>query len=110
MDIKALIKHWEITTQDHGPTENFSINLSLKEAAQIHALTELFPGRTPEQILQELINCALVEMKEQFPYIQGKQIGVDENGDPIHEDIGLTPQFVDATRRHLTSLKNGTHN
>lgn len=106
MDIKSLIKHWEVTTQSHGPTEKFNLNLSLKEAAQIHALTELFPGRTAEQILQELVSCALVEMKEQFPYIQGKQVGLDENNDPIYEDDGLTPQFMDAARRHYQELKS----
>jgi len=41
-----------------------------------------------------------------MPYVPGqKVISTDEQGDPVYEDAGLTPRFVDLTRRNRKRLE-----
>ena len=63
----------------------------------------MFPGRTPEQIITDLLATALQEIETSMPYVAGKKgISNDEQGDPIYEDVGLTPRFVELTRKSVS--------
>ena len=62
----------------------------MDDAARLHALAELFPGRTREQIITDLLGAALQEVAAAMPYVPGKKvISTDEQGDPVYEDAGL---------------------
>jgi hypothetical protein len=40
-----------------------------------------------------------------MPYEPGpKVISRDDHGDPVYEDAGLTPQFIELSRRHRRAL------
>ena len=40
-----------------------------------------------------------------MPYVAGKRvISTDEQGDPIYEDVGPTPRFMQLTREHRARL------
>jgi hypothetical protein len=40
-----------------------------------------------------------------MPYIAGKRvISTDEQGDPVYEDIGPTPRFMELARKHRRRL------
>jgi len=40
-----------------------------------------------------------------MPYVAGKRvISTDEQGDPVYEDVGPTPRFMELARRHYTAL------
>ena len=44
---------------------------------------------------------ALDEVAAAMPYEPGpKVISRDDHGDPVYEDVGLTPRFVELTRKH----------
>jgi hypothetical protein len=76
------------------------------DAARLHALAEMFPGRTREQIITDLLSAALQEVAAVMPYVQGtKVISTDEQGDPIYEDAGLTPRFAELTRQYKKKLE-----
>ncbi|MNJ77065.1 hypothetical protein D3C76_1763380 [compost metagenome] len=67
----------------------------------------MYPKRTAEELLGELVGAALEELEASFPYVQGqKVISTDEQGDPLYEDIGSTPRFLALSRRHLHGLSN----
>jgi len=67
----------------------------------------MYPKRTAEELLGELVAAALEELEASFPYVQGqKVISTDEEGDPLYEDIGSTPRFLALSRRHLRDLSN----
>jgi len=52
-----------------------------------------------------VIATALDKIEEAFPYTQGyKVIAGDEFGDPVYADIGLTPRFVELTKKYEASL------
>ena len=65
----------------------------------------MFPGVSREQILTDLLGSALDELAESMPYVAGEKIiSEDEFGDPVFEDAGETPRFIELTRKHLARL------
>jgi hypothetical protein len=53
-----------------------------------------------------LLRSALDEIAAAMPYERGpKVISRDDQGDPLYEDIGLTPRFVELTRKYKKSLE-----
>jgi len=106
MHIKELLDEWESSSHGHEAPISMTVNLPLELAARILALNELYPERTQEQIFIELLHVALDELEEAFPYVRGEQvIAEDEFGDPVYEDAGLTPRFIELTRKYQHQLK-----
>jgi hypothetical protein len=106
MSFKDLLASWrETASQPHTATE-YAVRLPVDDAARLAALAEMFPGRTPEQLITDLLGTALQEIETSMPYIAGKKvISSDEQGDPIFEDVGLTPRFVELTRKNRKKLE-----
>lgn len=102
MTIRDLIGTWESTAATPLTDTEYSVRLAQKDAAKIAALAEMYPGRSPEQLITELMTAALSELETNLPYIQGEKISAfDELGDPIYEDVGPTSQFAELVRKHL---------
>jgi hypothetical protein len=58
-------------------------------------------------LIGELLSAALDELQAAMPYVPGERvISEDEMGDPIFEDAGLTPRFMELTRRHMEKLNS----
>ncbi|MBB3101980.1 pilin assembly protein [Azomonas macrocytogenes] len=107
MNISELVNQWERTARGRLTTAHYSIPLDIESAARLAALAEMYPKRTPEELLGELIRTALEAVETNFPYVQGSQaISTDEEGDPIYEDIGPTPRFLELSRKHLQRLQD----
>lgn len=105
MPIKDLLKHWQRSASMPLSAEQFSVHLPVESAAQIMALTDLFPGRTKEQIISDLLEEALDDVHEHMPYVQGHTVvALDEEGDPIYEDAGLAPRFHKLTEQYAGRL------
>ena len=52
------------------------------------------------------MELALDEIAAAMPYERGpKVISRDDHGDPLYEDIGLTPRFVELTRQFKRKLE-----
>lgn len=99
MHIKELPKEWASTAQIKKPVINLSLQLPLELSANLMALKDIYPGRTLEQLLLDLLTAALDELEETLPYKQGDNIiAEDEFGDPMYQDIGLTPRFLELTQ------------
>jgi hypothetical protein len=82
------------------------MRLDLDDAARLHALAEMFPGQPVEAIIADLLHAGLDELAAAMPYEPGpKVISRDDHGDPVYEDVGLTPRFVELTRKFKKSLK-----
>ena len=99
--MKELIRMWKVTSTDRPIAKTVPVELTAYDYAGILALAEIFPGRSEKQILSEMVATALDEIEEAFPYIQGnKVIAEDEFGDPVYADAGLTPRFVELTKKY----------
>jgi hypothetical protein len=105
MSFKELLESWRETAAAPRTMSTFAVRLPLDEAAQLAALAEMFPGRTPGQLITELLGAALKELAAAMPYVAGKRvISTDEQGDPIYEDVGPTPRFMQLAREHRREL------
>lgn len=105
MKIKALAKYWEKEAKAIMTSEVYPIHLPLEDAAKVAALEEMYPKRSKHEILGDLISSALEELETSFPYVEGTKISaLDEMGDPLYEDIGPTPRFLELSRKYLTLI------
>jgi hypothetical protein len=108
VSFKELLESWRETAAAPRTARTFAVHLPLDEAAQLAALAEMFPGRAPEQLITELLGAALQELAAAMPYVAGKRvISTDEQGDPIYEDVGPTPRFMQLARAHRRQLADG---
>jgi hypothetical protein len=109
VSFKELLESWRETASAPRTVRKFAVHLPLDEAAQLAALAEMFPGRAPEQLITELLGAALRQVAAAMPYVAGKRvISTDEQGDPIYEDVGPTPRFMELTRRYRAQLEGST--
>jgi hypothetical protein len=103
---KSLLDRWK---KDPPPTltaREYAVRLPLDDASRLHALTELFPGCTAEEIITDLLHAGLDEIAAAMPYEAGPTIiSRDDQGDPVYEDVGMTPRFVELARKIKKSLK-----
>ncbi|MFZ5935125.1 pilin assembly protein [Pseudomonas putida] len=107
MKIRELAQHWEQNAAGTLSPTGHALHLDLESEARLAALIDMYPKRTAEELLGELVAAALEELEASFPYVQGRKvIATDEEGDPLFEDIGPTPRFLALSRRHLHDLSN----
>jgi len=105
MKIRELAQHWEQNAAGTLSRTGHVLHLDLESEARLAALIDMYPKRTAEELLGELVAAALEELEASFPYVQGRQvIATDEEGDPLYEDVGSTPRFLSLSRQHLHSL------
>lgn len=105
MSIKELLESWREQAAVPRTAGTWAVHLPLDDAARLAALAEMFPGRSAEQLITELLGKALKELVAAMPYVAGKRvISTDEQGDPLYEDVGPTPRFMALARRHYTAL------
>jgi hypothetical protein len=103
---KPLLDRWKREAAPLRTAREYPIRLDLDDAARLHALAELFPGQPIEAIITDLLHAGLDEIAAAMPYERGpKVISRDDRGDPLYEDIGLTPRFVELTRKFKKSLQ-----
>ncbi len=106
MKFKSLLERWKRAATPQKTAQEYAIRLALDDAARVHALAELFPGQSVEDILADLLHASLEEIAAAMPYERGpKEISRDDHGDPVYEDIGLTPRFVALSRKFKKELQ-----
>ena len=105
MKIKDLVEIWEKNASEERAPHKYTIQLPLSVAARVCALEEMYPGRSKAEIMADLLETALDELLETLPYVQGETIiRKDDSGEPIYEDVGLTPRFIELTHKYIQSL------
>ncbi len=105
MKFKPLLERWKNEAVAPRTANAYAVRLPLDDASRLHALAALFPGQTIEEIITDLLHAGLDEIAAAMPYVPGeKVISHDDHGDPVYEDVGLTPRFVELTRQFKKNL------
>jgi hypothetical protein len=103
---KELLDGWRQNAAAPRTASEYAVRLPVDDAARLHALAEMFPGRTREQIITDLLGAALQELVTAMPYVPGRKIiSTDDQGDPVYEDTGPMPRFTELARRHRRELE-----
>ncbi len=106
MRIKDLLEEWEKNATEKRTAHTYPLKLPMSVAARIRALAEMYPGRSESEILVDLLSTALDELLEAIPYVQGERvISEDEFGEPIYDDVGSTPRFIELTNKYTKILE-----
>ncbi len=106
MTFKTLLESWSDEVEPEKTDETYAVHLTLVDAARIKALVELFPGVDTERVITDLLSAALDELQAAIPYEQGNEVvREDEYGDPVYNDAGLTPRFLELVQSHKAALK-----
>jgi len=106
VSFKTLLESWRETAAAPRTVTEYAVRLPVDDAAQLQALTEMFPGRTAEQLITDLLGVALQEIATAMPYVAGqKVISTDDQGDPVYEDVGPTPRFMELARKYRKKLE-----
>jgi hypothetical protein len=106
MRFKELLESWRSTDAAPRTAAEYSVRLTVDDAARLQALADLFPGRTREQLITDLLSAALQEVAAAMPYEPGKKvISRDEQGDPVYEDAGLSPRFAQLARKYRKEIE-----
>jgi hypothetical protein len=101
VSFKELLDSWRAGAAAQRTAKAYAVRLPVDDAARLDALADMFPGRTPEQLITELLGVALKDVAAAMPYVPGTRvISTDDQGDPVFEDIGLMPRFIELTRKH----------
>lgn len=106
MSFKSLLESWSKQKPPAKTAAEYPVRLSLDDAARIHALVDIYPGMDPERIITDLLSVSLDELEAAMPYVPGERvIREDDHGDPVYEDTGPTPRFLELTRQYQKKLK-----
>ena len=106
VSFKELLDSWRQSAAAPRTAMTYAVRLTVDDAAQLAALAEMFPGRSAEQLISELLSVGLKELAAAMPYVAGRRIiSTDEQGDPVYEDIGPTPRFMELARLHRRALE-----
>jgi hypothetical protein len=104
MSFKTLLRRWETRPEVPKAEQQFSVRLPLEDAARVLALAEMY-HLGEEEVITDLLHAALEEIIEAMPYVPGdKVIREDDHGDPIYEDQGPMPKFLELTRARHAAL------
>jgi hypothetical protein len=102
---KPLLERWKKDAAPALAAKEYAVRLTLDDAAKLQALAELFPGHSVEAIITDLLSAGLDEIAAAMPYERGpKVISTDDHGDPVYEDVGMTPRFVETSRKFKKQL------
>ena len=105
MPYKQLLDDWSSKPKPLSTRETYAIRLPLEDAARIQALAELFPGTDRDRIITDLLAQAIRDLEASIPYVAGeKVIREDDHGDPVFEDVGLMPRFLELVKKHRREI------
>lgn len=106
MKIKDLVGYWDKHARGRLTRDAYFVALSDEHHEQLEKLAALYPLKSPQDLMRDLISAALDELETSFPYVQGSRVvAYDEDGFEIYEDVGLTPKFVSLSQKHIRRLK-----
>lgn len=106
MKIRDLVKYWDKHAQGRMARDRYEASLSDVHRDELARLADLYPRKSSQDLLRDLVSAALDDLETSFPYVEGDRVvAFDEDGFEIYEDAGLTPRFVTLSQKHIRRIK-----
>ncbi len=103
---KNLMKAWLETGTGQLTDGTYDLYLPPQYSQQFAEICLSYPKLNPEMILRDLLAASLVSLEQSIPYEPGtKVIAIDEHGDEIYEDCGLTPKLLSLSKEFQERLR-----
>ena len=109
MRLKNLVNYWDQHARGRLASDRMKVRISDQDQEALDALARQYPLKSREDLLRDLMCAALTELEACFPYREGTRvIARDEDGFEIYEDAGLTPRFLNLSKKYMKELKSGS--
>ena len=107
MRLRQLVNHWDQHARGRLASGRMTARLSDRDEEALEALARQYPLKSREDLLRDLMCAALTELETCFPYREGTRVVArDEDGFEIYEDAGMTPRFLDLSKKYMKELKS----
>ena len=109
MRLRNLVNYWDQHARGRLASDRVNVRISDQDQEALDALARQYPLKSREDLLRDLMCAALTELEACFPYREGTRvIARDEDGFEIYEDAGLTPRFLNLSKKYMKELKSGS--
>ena len=106
---KDLSKVWDAPDNSTLTKKQFSLRLPILAAAKIGAICDMYPRKSKNEIICDLLSTALEQFEEGLPAVKGQLIEEFPSGpDTItrqYDDIGPKARFRNLTIKYLRELE-----
>lgn len=92
-----LLKDWETRLLSQRQKVTRSVSLYDTDVVKVRALAAVF-GISEQEVVASIIHHGLFELESRIPYEKGPRVIRVEEGEEIHEDIGMMPKYIDKIR------------
>lgn len=96
--INSLLSELENRARRVASEREVTLKIEHEDLIRLKALAEVY-GLSVDEVTACLLHRTLVEVEEKLPYRAGSRIIRVEDDDPVYEDIGPTPRYLEAKRR-----------
>ncbi|KEA63212.1 hypothetical protein ADIMK_2736 [Marinobacterium lacunae] len=96
--INSLLSELESRSRRVASEREVTLKIDNEDLIRLKALAEVY-GLSIDEVSACLLHQVLVEVEEKMPYRAGSRIIRVEDDDPVYEDIGPTPRYLEAKRR-----------
>lgn len=96
--IRNLLDELEHKTDPSTTDHEMTVRLSDADLIRLQALAEVF-NLSPDDLGTSLLHTVLSQVEEKLPYRPGPKVIRVEDDDPIYEDVGPTPRYLEIKER-----------
>ena len=106
MKTKDLHMIWEAPDNSRLTAKQFTVRLPIRVAAQLAALSEMYPRKAKTDLIGDLLAAGLDELEQALPVTEvGDILRVDENDEPIRKTIGPRARFCALRDKYLKEFE-----
>jgi len=96
--VSRLLEEFEQKASHKAALTEVTFPISEDDLIRLEALADVF-DMSQNELVTALLHTVLQEVEASMPYRQGSKVIRIEDGDPVYEDIGLTPRYLAVKRR-----------
>lgn len=107
MNTKDLHAIWNAPDNSRLTAKQYTVRLPIRVAAQLAALSEMYPRKTMTELIGDLLAAGLNQLAEDLPTknVGEKPLGFREDGEAEWEQIGPGVTFAQLTRKYLEEFE-----
>lgn len=107
MNTKDLHAIWNAPDNSRLTAKQYTVRLPIRVAAQLAALSEMYPRKTMTELIGDLLAAGLNQLADDLPTknVGEKPLGFREDGEAEWEQIGPGVTFAQLTRKYLEEFE-----
>lgn len=107
MNTKDLHAIWNAPDNSRLTAKQYTVRLPIRVAAQLAALSEMYPRKTMTDLIGDLLAAGLDQLAEDLPTknVGEKPLGFRDDGEAEWEQIGPGVTFAQLSRKYLKQFE-----